>query len=146
MGDTVARRIREWRMAWVCLAIAIAIHVTDEALSGFLPVYNEAVLGIRARIPWAPIPTFTFPVWLAGLAAGVVLLLLLTPQVSRHKRWIRIVSLILGVVMVGNALGHLGASVYQGRLMPGVYSAPLLLAAAIALLVTAWRARRAEEM
>src|SRR3990172_12173105 len=55
--------------------------------------------------------------------------------------WIRVVSLILGTLMLGNALGHLGASIYLGRVAPGAYSSLLLLIAALALLVTAGRAR-----
>ena len=137
----MATRIVQWRTAWVGLALALGLHVTDEALTGFLPVYNQVVEGVRAEHPWVPLPTFTFPVWLGGLILGVVLLLALTPVVSRGAQWIRVVSVILGVVMTGNALGHLGASVYWGRLAPGVYSSPLLLIAAIALLVTASRAR-----
>jgi hypothetical protein len=140
MADAVATRVRQWRAAWVSLACAIALHVADEALTGFLPVYNGVIRGIRARYPWTPLPIFTFPVWLGGLALGVLLLLLLTPFVSRGRRWIRVASLILGVIMVGNALGHFAASIYWGRLAPGVYSSPLLLIAASALLVTASRA------
>jgi hypothetical protein len=141
MEATMARRIAQWRAAWVGLAVALGLHVTDEALTGFLPVYNQAVEGIRADHRWVPLPTFTFPVWLGGLILGVLLLLALTPAVSRGARWIRVVSLILGMLMTGNALGHIGASVYRGKLAPGVYSSPLLLTAAVALLVTASRAR-----
>ncbi|MBE3044246.1 hypothetical protein IMZ48_17085 [Candidatus Bathyarchaeota archaeon] len=118
------------------------MHVTDEALTGFLPLYNGIVRGIRARHPWAPFPVFTFPVWLGGLVLGVVLLLGLTPFVSRGQRWIRLASLVLAVIMVGNALGHFGGSLYWRRAAPGVYSSPFLLAAALALFVTAWRARQ----
>ena len=134
-------RIAQWRAAWICLALALALHVTDEALTGFLPVYNGVVEGIRSERPWVPLPTFSFPVWLAGLVLGVLLLLTLTPVVSRGARWIRVVSLILSVVMILNALGHVGASLYWGRLAPGVYSSPFLFIAALALLVTASRAK-----
>lgn len=144
MDDALATRVRRWCWAWVGLACALALHVTDEASTGFLPLYNQAVGGLRARLPWVPLPTFTFPFWLAGLAAGVLLLLGLTPLVSRGRRGMRIVSLVLSVLMIGNGLGHVAASFYLGRLAPGVYSAPLLLVAAGALLVTAWRARSAE--
>jgi hypothetical protein len=140
MEAVMASRIVQWRTAWIGLALALGLHVTDEALTGFLPVYNQVVEGVRARHPWVLLPTFMFPVWLGGLILGVLLPLALTPVVSRGARWIRVVSVILGVVMTGNALGHLGASVYWGRLAPGVYSSPLLLIAAIALLVTASRA------
>lgn len=139
--EPTAREIRRWRTAWVGLALALALHVADEALTGFLPVYNGIVAEIRAEHPWAPLPRFTFPVWLAGLILGILLLLALTPVVSRGPRWIRVVSLALSVLMIGNALGHLGASLYWGRLAPGASSSPLLLLAAVALLVTAARAK-----
>lgn len=137
----MASRIAQWRAAWVALALALGLHVADEALTGFLPVYNSVVEGIRAKHAWVLLPTFTFPVWLSGLILAVLLLLVLTPVVSRGAQWIRVVSIILGVVMSGNALGHVGASLYWGRLAPGVYSSPLLLIAAVALLVTATRAK-----
>ncbi len=137
---TTASRIAQWRAAWVGLAVALGLHVTDEALTGFLPVYNGVVESLRVNHPWVPLPTFAFPVWLGGLILGVALLFALTPVVSRRAHWIRVASVVLGVMMAGNALGHLGASLYWGRLAPGVYSSPLLLMAAVALLATAFRA------
>jgi len=141
VAHSASARIRAWRTAWVCLALAIAVHVTDEALTGFLPVYNRIVAAVRGPHPWVPLPTFSFPVWLSGLVLGVLLLLALTPLVSRGQAWIRVASLVLAVLMTGNALGHLGASLYWGAAAPGVYSSPLLFVAAVALFVTAWRAR-----
>jgi hypothetical protein len=138
---TMASRIEQWRAAWLGLALALGLHVADEALTGFLPVYNGLVESIRANHPWVPLPTFTFPVWLGGLIVGVALLFALTPVVSRGAPWVRVVSIILGLIMAGNALGHLGASLYWGRFAPGVYSSPVLLIAAAALVVTAFRAR-----
>jgi hypothetical protein len=137
----MTKEIRYWRAAWVGLAVALALHVTDEALTGFLPVYNRIVEGIRANYSWVPLPTFTFPVWLTGLVLGIVFLFVFTPAVSRGARWIRVVSLVLSIVMIGNALGHLGASLYWGRVAPGAYSSPVLLLAAIFLLITATRAK-----
>lgn len=139
--ELTAKQIHNWRAAWVGLAVALALHVTDEALTGFLPVWNDIVEGIHANYPWVPLPTFTFPVWLAGLILGILLLLALTPVVSTGARWIRVVSLVLSILMIGNALGHLGASLYWGRVAPGAYSSPVLLLAAVALLITAARAR-----
>jgi len=141
MEQPMATRIAQWRAAWISLALALVLHVTDEALTGFLPVYNRVVEGVRTNHPWVPLPSFTFPVWLAGLVLGVLLLLGLTPMVSRGARCLRIVSLILAVVMIGNALGHLGASLYWGRFAPGAYFSPVLLIAAVALLITAFRAK-----
>jgi hypothetical protein len=71
------RRLLNFGWAWVGLALAPAVHVTDEALNHFLSVYNPAVLAIRGRWPFLWFPTFTFKVWLSGLAIAVLLLLAL---------------------------------------------------------------------
>jgi hypothetical protein len=125
--------------AWLGLAAAIAIHVADEALTDFLAVYNPTVLKIRARFPWIPLPTFSFRVWIGGLAAGVALMFSLSPLAFRATRWIVIVSVPLAVLMVGNGLGHLASSLYMRRLMPGVYSSPVLIAASLFVLIHALR-------
>ncbi len=129
-------------MTWVFLALAIALHVTDEALTGFLPLYNSIVESLRESYPWVPLPTFSFPVWLTGLVIGVLLLLSLSPLVFAGSPYLRPVSYVLGVLMVGNALGHIGASIYWGIMAPGVLSSPILLLAALALLITTDRDRR----
>jgi hypothetical protein len=129
-------------MAWVFLALAIALHVTDEALTGFLPLYNSIVESLRESYSWVPLPTFSFPVWLTGLAIGVLVLLGLSPFVFRGSAFLRPVSYVLGILMMGNALGHIGASMYWGILAPGVLSSPILLLAALALLIATDRDRR----
>ena len=119
------------------MCVALAIHVTDEALTDFLSVYNPAVRAIRARFPFLPLPTFTFPVWLGGLIAVTVLLFALSPAAFRGDSGARPAAYVFGVVMAGNGLLHLGGSVYMRKPMPGVYSAPIILAAAIYLLAVA---------
>jgi hypothetical protein len=47
--------------------------------------------------------------------------------------------------MVGNALGHLGASIVLRRVAPGALSSPVLLAAAVALLIATRRSRPSPE-
>ncbi len=125
---------RQWGIAWVALALAVALHVADEALSGFLPFYNGVVEALRESAPWVPLPTFTFPVWLAGLSVGVTLLLALSPLAFDGRRGLRPVAYFLGILMVANALGHMAASVYLRQLAPGVLSSPILFAAAVMLL------------
>ena len=129
--------------AWVLLCLALAAHVTDEALTGFLSVYNPTVLAMRARLPWWPMPAFGFREWLAGLIAAVLLLLALSPLAFRNARGLRPLAYLFAVIMLLNGLGHtLGtiagrtvAEVRFPRPMPGFYSSPLLLAASIYLLV-----------
>jgi len=138
MSDQTPNPARWFGYAWVAMAVTIALHVTDEAGTDFLSVYNPAVQAIRARLPFLPLPTFTFGVWLTGLVLGILLLLVLSPLAFRRTRWIVWVSLPLAVLMFGNGLGHIAGSFYLGRLMPGVYSAPLLLVASAYLFRQAW--------
>jgi len=123
-------------LAWLALCAALAIHVVDEALTDFLSVYNPAVRAIRARFPFLPLPTFTFPVWLGGLIAVTVLLFALAPAAFRGAPGMRAAAYVFGVVMAGNGLLHLVGSVYMRKALPGVYSAPVILAAAVYLLAT----------
>jgi hypothetical protein len=122
-----ARRTR----AWLLLVGALALHVIDEALTGFLAFYNPMVLSIRSRIGWFPMPTFSFGMWLGGLIALIIVLASLAPVVHRGGTAIRIVTAVFAVLMFLNGLGHLGGSLYFGRWLPGATSAPLLLAASV---------------
>jgi len=134
MPDVLPSR-KQFGIAWIALAGAIAVHVIDEALADFLSVWNPLAIAVRERIPFLPLPTFTFAAWLTGLILGVALLLALSPFAFRGKRWMAPLAYFLGIMMVGNGLLHLGGSLYFGRPMPGVYSSPLLMASAIYLLV-----------
>ncbi|HSR53213.1 MAG TPA: hypothetical protein VLV83_20505 [Acidobacteriota bacterium] len=127
---------RRWGFAWLGLATALAVHVADEAFTDFLPLYNSIVTGLRDSYSFVPFPTFTFPIWLGGLIAGVLLLYALTPFAFAGRLGLRYLAYPLSVLMILNALGHTAASVYLGTPAPGVYSSPLLLLAAVALLVT----------
>ncbi len=138
---TVHDRNKHWGYAWVALVVAIALHVADEAVTGFLPLYNSVVTSSRDSYPWLPLPTFSFSVWITGLIIGVLLLLALSPLVFNGNRIIRPIAFFLGVLMIFNGLGHIGGSIYLGSVAPGAVSSPILLLAAIALLVTTHRAR-----
>ncbi|HLA11512.1 MAG TPA: HXXEE domain-containing protein [Pyrinomonadaceae bacterium] len=129
--------IRNYGRAWVALCLALAVHATDEALTDFLSVYNPIVLSVRQRLPSLPLPTFTFKIWLTGLVLSIIFLLLLSPFVFRGAWWMTPLSYFFGAIMLGNGLLHIAGSFYLGRLMPGVYSAPLLLAASVYLLIQA---------
>ncbi len=120
--------------AWVALSVSVAIHVVDEAVNGFLEVYNPIATAIREWLPFIPLPTFRFEVWLAGLIVGICVLLMLSWFAFRGARWLLPLSYFLGSLMVLNGLVHIAGTVHLSRPMPGVYSSPLLLAASIYLL------------
>jgi hypothetical protein len=129
-------------LAWIALCLALALHVVDEASTGFLSVYNPTVMALRAKRPWLPFPVFTFGVWLAGLMAATVLLLCLSVFVLHGARWMRPLGFIFAVIMLANGLGHIVgtifgrtvASIRFPRPMPGFYSSPFLLAASLYML------------
>jgi hypothetical protein len=113
------------------MIVSVAIHVFDEAMTGFLPFYNSSVTALRERFAFFPAPTFSFELWLGGLIAGILLCFGLTVLVARGGRVIRWVATILGVIMIVNGTGHLAGSLYFGRIIPGAYSSPILLLSAI---------------
>ena len=123
-------------VAWVMMWIALAIHVTDEALTGFLAVYNPTVIAMRDKLGFWPIPTFGFREWLTDLSAGILLLALLPPFAFRNARWIRplfyFVAIVTGIFnalghTLGTVLGHTVSTVRFPRPAPGFYSSPLLV-------------------
>ena len=125
---------KQFGVAWLLLCAALAIHVADEALTDFLSIYNPTVLSIRSRLPFVPLPTFSFRDWLTGLMVAIAALLCLTPLAFSRARLMAPLAYIFGIIMLGNGLLHIAGSIYFKRLMPGVYSAPLLLAGSIYLL------------
>ena len=129
--------------AWVLLSLALCAHATDEALTGFLPVYNATVLAMRARYAWFPMPTYVYRDWLTGLVIVCALLLLLTPLAYRNARYLRPFAYFFAIVMLLNGIGHTLVSIFGrtvssiavARPAPGFYSSPLLLAGAVYLFI-----------
>jgi hypothetical protein len=130
-----------WARAWAALCFAFALHVVDEAANDFLSWYNPNALALRARVPWLPVPVFSFPVWITGLAIAVFGLMALTLLVRRGQGWLVPVAFVYGIIHVANALGHITVSIAGRWFAPGVYSAPALLAAAGWLLYETGRFR-----
>jgi hypothetical protein len=135
-GEAAAfRQVR----AWFLLVAALAVHVADEALTGFLDFYNPLVLSIRSQIAWFPMPTFMFGTWLAGLAAVVVGLALLGPVVRRGSVFVSVAAWVFAIIMLLNGIGHLAGSMYFQKWLPGATSAPLLIAASALLMHATWQ-------
>ena len=134
---------RSYYHSWLLMCAVLAAHIADEAFTGFLGLYNPTVLGIRARVPWLVAPTFTFPVWISLLVMGVIGLLILSRWVKRGLHWTVYASYAFAGIMLANGIAHLGFSVYKGRWMPGAYTSPLVLAAAVNLTIQTYvNARR----
>ena len=118
-------------LAWILMVSAGTLHVIDEAIHGFLSVYNPLVESVRESLGFFPMPTFSTGPWLAGLIGAIIISFAVTPVVNRGRRVVRIVFTALGILMAFNALGHMLGSVYFGYLLPGFWSSPLLLVTAV---------------
>lgn len=116
--------------AWLAATLALALHVADEASHDFLGWYNPRVQRIRQTLGGLPFPpTFTFVRWLAGLVAAVLLLGSLVPAAFAGRSWMRPLAYGLAAIHVANGLLHIVAAIVARRRVPGVLSAPLLVAA-----------------
>jgi hypothetical protein len=131
MVDSKTDPNRRLGLAWLLLTVAFGLHILDEAVTGFLSVYNPTVAAVRAQ--------FDFNSWLWGLICFLLVLFALTPLFFRNARWVRPMGYLMVVVQILNAAGHtLGtitgqtvASVHFPRPAPGFYSSPLLLITAL---------------
>ena len=151
MADAAKRLPGNFGLAWVLLCLAFCAHVADEALTGFLDVYNPTVIAMRERLSWFPMPTFAYREWLIGLIVACLVLLALTPFAYRSARWLRPLAYFLAAVMLLNGMGHtfftvLGQTVSSVRFprpAPGFYSSPLLLITSFYLFVRLRATRKA---
>ena len=139
MPDTIHRA---HAFAWFYLCAHLAAHVVEEAATGFLDVWNPVLAGWSQRTG-LPLPHLPFDLWLGILVVAVTVLTALTPRVARGAAWAPSASYIFGAVMVANGVHHLFSPLYLGRFLPGHFTSPLLIAAAVWLIVqTRARSRR----
>jgi hypothetical protein len=140
--------------AWVVLTVAFALHVFDEACTGFLAVYNPTVIALRSKWGWFPMPTFEFREWLVGLTLAVVICFSLTPLAARGVGWLRPLAWLYAVIHFWNAMGHIVATILGHtvagvtfpRPAPGFYSSPLLLVGSVWLMVRLRQTRQIEPL
>ena len=141
---------RRLGIAWILMCSALTLHVADEALSGFLYIYNPTVLALREKLGWWPMPTFSFEAWLAGLTAGIGILVALTPFAFRNAVWLRPFVYICAIVCIANACAHTLATIFGrtvstvhfSRPAPGFVTSPILLVAGIYALMQLRRTRK----
>lgn len=141
--ELISQQLFRFGVAWILLSVALTLHVTDEALTNFLSVYNSAVRAIRRRLPFVPLPTFTFKVWLAGLCFGIVTAFCLSALGFRGSRLAIVLAYPVALLMFMNGAGHVIVSLYRRRLMPGLYSSPFLMVASVYLFYCAQAIRHA---
>lgn len=122
--------------AWIILTSILTLHVIDQAVNDFLPIYNA-----MAKIV-GYLPVFTFNQWIIGLICAIIILFLLSRYALRQRLWICYLSLFYGVFMILNGIGHIAMTIYFKEPSPGFYSAVLLILSAIFLILVAIRTLR----
>jgi len=121
-------------IAWLLLCAALAVHITDEASTRFLNLWNPEVtaLGLGAL-------RFTFPVWITLMVLAVIGLLILSYWVRRGTWWTPFAAYIFILLMLSNGVSHLLFSWREHAWMSGSHTSPLLIAGSIYLW---WTLRR----
>ncbi|HZN06558.1 MAG TPA: hypothetical protein VFB65_07220, partial [Pyrinomonadaceae bacterium] len=114
-------RRNHW-LAWMALCGALAIHVADEALTGFLELYNPTVRAIREQYPLLPLPTFTFETWLSLLIFAAAMLIASSFFVWKGRWAMRPISYAFAGFMLLNGFLHIVVSLYMREFVSGVYS------------------------
>jgi len=138
--------------AWFALCVVFALHIFDEATTGFLAVYNPTVIAFRASWGWFPMPIVDLRGYLTSHIAICAVLFCLTPVAARGMQGLRPVAWTYAIIMFLNGLGHtLGtivghtvASVTFPRPAPGFYSSPFLFVASVWLMVRLRRTARVD--
>jgi len=135
-GDSSQR----FGITWLFFGYTFAMHVLDEAAHDFLSFYNPNVIAIRRVWPSFFMPVFTLQSWIGTLLFTITLWLALAPLAFRRPLWLRILAVPVALVAgVANGCAHIIVSIYYKRMMPGVYSAPLMLLSGVLLLLVAVR-------
>ncbi len=136
------RRRSRLAQAWLALTVALTLHVAEGAIRDYLSFYNPLAMSLRDMLLWTWMPTFTFAAWLGVWTAILAALYGLTWFAAYPARWIVLAALVYADVIFLFAGAKLGFALYLQKAIPGVYTAPLLLAASVWLTLEALFALR----
>ncbi len=124
---------------WLALCFALAVHVAEEAFTGFLPFYGDATRAVSELLPFVTSPSLVLAASMWTGVAFVATLTALSPFAYRGAGWMRVATIGVALVALANVSGHVGGSILAGQALPGVYTTPLLAVVGVYALVYAWR-------
>jgi hypothetical protein len=128
--------------AWLALTFVLALHVAEEALRDFLAFYNPLAMSLRDMLLWTWMPTFTLAAWIGGWIVILAALFGMTWFAAYAARWVVWAAVAYAELMFLFAAAKLAFALYLQKAIPGVYTAPLLLAASTWLTIEAVQALR----
>jgi hypothetical protein len=124
---------------WLALCFCLAVHVAEEAFTGFLPFYSDATRAVSELFPFVTSPSLVLAASMWMGVAFVGILTALAPFAYRGVGWMRVATIGVALIALANVSGHIGGSMLAGQALPGVYTTPLLAVAGVYALVSAWR-------
>jgi hypothetical protein len=124
---------------WLALCLSLALHVAEEAYTGFLPAYGEATRAVGDLFPYVSSPSLAVAVSMWMSVVFVATLTVLVPLAYKGVAWMRPATVGVALVALANVSGHAGGSLFAGHAIPGVYTTPLLAIVGVYALAAAWR-------
>jgi hypothetical protein len=124
-----------WTTAWLVACLALAAHVTEEVLSGSYGLYEDVGRVLILLFPSLELPPFQREVWLINLGGALIALVALTWWIKTRGPLTATASYVLAAFASGNGALHLLAIAALKSMVPGAWTAPLLIAAGLYLFV-----------
>ena len=126
-----------WTSAWPLACTVFAIHLAEETLHGSFGFYADILSLVGSFFPSLDMPPFDRDVWFINLLGSLAVLIALTPLVRARNALMRPASWLFGLFLAANGAMHLWLGLATQALVPGIWSAPLVLLAGLWLLVVA---------
>ena len=129
--------------SWLLLCLALLVHCIDEVSTDFLAYFNATVLTLYGHFSWFPRIDMNSRELITFLVVLNAVALALIPFAFRNARFLRPIAYVFACIALANGLahivftivGHTVPSVHFNKFAPGFFTAPLLIAAAIHLLL-----------
>jgi hypothetical protein len=131
----MARPENRWALAWLLVSVALAAHVADEIWHGSYGLYEDVAQIVSLIYPALELPRFNRAVWYVNLGGALAALLALTWLVRAGRRVMVPASYALATFATANGVLHLLGAAALKSAVPGVLTAPLLVAAGLFLFV-----------
>jgi hypothetical protein len=125
-----------WTTAWLAVCAALALHLADEVFFGSLGLYADFARVIGWIWPSIEMPPFHREVWLINLAGATLVLFALAWLVRQQRGVMVTASYLLAAFATANGVLHFLAAAALKSMIPGMWSAPLLIAAGLFLFLS----------
>lgn len=122
-----------WTTAWLVVCVVLAVHIVDEVVNGSFGLYEDVGRVLMIVFPSLELPPFQRDVWLVNLGGTLIVLFALTWWVRARSPLMATASYLLAAFATANGVLHLLAVAALKGLVPGAWTAPVLIAAGLYL-------------